>query len=190
MWAKLQPEPRMQFSHHPMWCNGFYLFDLSVTNHTSATGPLGFKAKKPQLLKTIPEVAEQTLRAACAAASPHPKHMEGQQGTHSMQLAHTGYLSRDGAGSQGSALSKCHSLSSSPKSSWEVQYQFCLEKARLQGLFLPLCCTVPCIKYSASIPTERTILVFLPTDCLYLKRGYKRAWRELWWWPTTPQLPV
>lgn len=73
-----------------------YLYDLSVTNHTSATGPLGFKAKKPQLLKTIPEVAEQTLRAACAAASPHPKHMEGQQGTHSMQLAHTGYLSMMG----------------------------------------------------------------------------------------------
>lgn len=73
-------------------------FDLSVTNHISATGPLGFKAKKPQMLKTSPELAEQTLRAACAAASPHPKHMEGQQGTHSMQLAHTGYLSRDGAG--------------------------------------------------------------------------------------------
>lgn len=29
---------------------------------------------------------------------PCPEHMEGQQGTHSMQLAHTGYLSRDGAG--------------------------------------------------------------------------------------------
>lgn len=79
-----------------MGCKG--LSDLSVTNHISATGPLGFKAKKPQLLRTIPELAEQTLRAACAAASPHPKHMEGQQGTHSMQLAHTGYLSRDGAG--------------------------------------------------------------------------------------------
>lgn len=79
-----------------MGCNG--LCDLSVTNHISATDPLGFKAKKSQLLKTIPDLAEQTLRAACAAASPHPKHMEGQQGTHSMQLAHTGYLSRNGAG--------------------------------------------------------------------------------------------
>lgn len=60
--------------------------------------PWDSRLKKPQLLKTIPELAEQTLRAACAAASPHPKHMEGQQGTHSMQLAHMGYLSRGGAG--------------------------------------------------------------------------------------------
>lgn len=29
---------------------------------------------------------------------PTPEHMEGQHGTHGMRLAHTGYLSRDGAG--------------------------------------------------------------------------------------------
>lgn len=69
----------------------------------------------------------------------------------------------------------------SPKSSWEVQCQFCSEKARLQGLFSPLRCTVPCTKYSAPIPTGRTILVFLPTNCPYLTIDYKRAWRELWW---------
>lgn len=44
LWAKLQPEPWMQFSQHLMWCNGS--FDLSVTNHISATGPLRVKAKK------------------------------------------------------------------------------------------------------------------------------------------------
>lgn len=73
---------------------------------------------------------------------PTPEHVEGQHGTHSMQLAHTG-LPVQGWGwahtaSEWSAFSKRHSLSVSPKSSWEVQYQFCLEKARLQGLFLPL----------------------------------------------------
>lgn len=119
-------------------------FDLSVTNHISATGPLEFKAKKSQPLKTILEQAEQTLRAACAAARHlPPEHTEGQHGTHGMRLAHTGYLSRDGAGLtlslQWSAFGKRHSLSISPKSSWEAQCQFYLEKARLQGLFSPLC---------------------------------------------------
>lgn len=102
-----------------------------------------------------------------------------------MRLAHKG-LPVQGWGwadtvSQWSAFSKRHSLSISPKSSWEVQCQFYLEKARLQGLFSPLCCTVPCIKHSAPIPTERTILVFLLTNCPYLMIDYKRTWRQLGW---------
>lgn len=47
-------------------------------------------------------------------------------------------------------------------------------------MFSPLCCTVPCIKYSAPTLTQRTILVLLPTNSLYLMTDYKRACRELW----------
>lgn len=140
------------------------------------------KLKNPNCLK-LSENRQSTLRAACTAARhPTPEHTEGWHtqhaaGTHGLPVQGWGWADTV---SQWSAFSKRHSLSVSPKSSWEVQCQFYLEKARLQGLFSPLCCTVPRIKYSAPIPNERTILVFLPTNCPYLMTNYKRAWRELW----------